>query len=74
MRVVLFVFLSLFLTSQSWAQSNLPDCTGDPEAYRDNCFGTRTGDDGDKYVREWKRGKNNRLGLARSKCDLGIFL
>ena len=42
MRVLLFLFLALFLTSQSWAESTLPDCPSDPEGYFDNCFGTYT--------------------------------
>ncbi len=59
MRALLFVFLSLFLTSQSWA---LPDCRGSYGSHWDNCFGTYTWASGNKYVGEFKDGKANGQG------------
>ena len=32
--------------------SNLPACSSDQEAFKDNCFGTKTWSDGIKYVGE----------------------
>ena len=58
MRLLLFVFLSLFLTSYSWG---LPDCPSDPEAYWDNCHGAYNFDNG-RYVGEWKDNKHHGQG------------
>ena len=71
MRVLLFVFLSLFLTSQSWAQSNLPEC---PKNWRGkykkselhNCFTNPFTHriSGEKYWGEWRNGKQHGQGTA----------
>ena len=46
-QAILFIFL-IFNVNQSYA---LPNCQGD---YWNNCVGSYTYDDGDKYVGEWK--------------------
>ena len=61
MRVLYFIILLLFsstlLTSQSWA---LPDCPSSPPFH--NCFGTFTWASGSKYIGEWKDNKRNGQG------------
>jgi hypothetical protein len=44
------------------AQSDLLPCPEDPFKYYDNCFGTYTFADGDKYVGEWKDDKQHGQG------------
>ena len=62
MKRILYIICSLFLQSTicsiSWA---LPDC--DSNAVRwDNCVGTYTWDNGDKYSGEWKNDKMHGYG------------
>jgi hypothetical protein len=40
----------------------LPPCPSDQSKYYDNCFGTYTYANGDKYVGEWNDGKQNGQG------------
>ena len=42
--------------------SDLPDCVGDRYGTWNNCFGTYTWPDGNKYVGEWKDGDFNGQG------------
>ena len=42
--------------------SDLPACPSDTSAYWNNCFGTYTYDNGDKYVGEYKDDKRNGQG------------
>jgi len=46
----------------AYAQSNLPACQGSDTAKWSNCFGSVTYPSGDKYVGEYKDGKNNGQG------------
>ena len=62
MKQILYIICSLFLLSNissvSWA---LPPCVVDAEVW-DNCVGTHTWDNGDKYVGEWKNNKKHGQG------------
>jgi hypothetical protein len=54
-------FLALVLmVGSAYAQSNLPACPSSGK--RHNCFGTYTSPDGDKYVGEFKDGKQHGRG------------
>jgi len=44
------------------AESAMPDCPADPSAVFDNCFGTYTWPDGQRYVGEWKDYKRHGQG------------
>jgi hypothetical protein len=55
----ILILLSLFISSVSFAQSNLPPCTSEPF---NNCYGNFTYPNGDKYVGEWKDDKKNGQG------------
>ena len=44
----------LFMTTEGLA---LPPCPDDPDERYQNCYGTYTDADGNKYVGEWKDGK-----------------
>ena len=62
MKQILYIICSLFLLSSissvSWA---LPPCVANAEVW-DNCVGTHTWDNGDKYVGEWKDDKKHGKG------------
>jgi hypothetical protein len=66
-RVAPFVFIAvaaiglLGTPSTAFAQA-LPPCPEDPNVFWDNCFGTYTYDDGDKYVGEWQDNEHNSQG------------
>ena len=49
----------LFSPTEGWS---LPPCPEDPSKYYDNCFGTVTFDNGEKYVGEWKDDKKHGQG------------
>ena len=53
-QAILFILL-IFNVNQSYA---LPNCMYTRD-YWNNCVGTYTYDDGDKYVGEWKDDKSN---------------
>ena len=68
-RIAPFVFIAFaaigFLGTPSTAFSQaLPPCPEDPMAagLRDNCFGTETYPNGDKYVGKWRDGRYNGQG------------
>lgn len=56
------------ISSPALAQSNLPPCPTDPDAYYDNCYGTWTSGSGgmevETYVGEWRDNKLNGEGIA----------
>ena len=54
------ILVAVALTGIATASSALPPC---PESgYRNNCFGTKTFPDGDKYVGEWRDDKAHGQG------------
>jgi len=59
MKKLSLVFLLVLIASESWAQ---PACPGSYSTSWNNCVGTNTGPDGDKYVGEWKDGKKHGQG------------
>jgi len=64
------------LLGSTGVSSALPPCPSDPTAYYDNCFGTYTYADGDKYVGEWKDGEFNGQGTltyANGTVKKGIW-
>ena len=62
MKKILFVFFILFsfsiIPSMSWA---LPPCVANADVW-DNCVGTHTWDNGEKYSGEWKDDKQHGQG------------
>ena len=55
-----FYTLILFLLAgTAYGQSNLPACQGTDASRWSNCFGSWTSTNGNKYVGEWKDGKQN---------------
>ena len=57
-----FVLICLFGWVSVFAQSNLPACQGRDPAKWSDCFGAVTLTDGDKYIGEFKDGKENGQG------------
>ena len=60
MKKLLFIFLILF--SCKAISSSLPNCPSDPSVTWDNCIGTYTYAEGDKYVGEWRNGNRHGQG------------
>ena len=56
------IVLLLAVLAGGVSASDLPDCVGDRYGTWNNCFGTYTWPDGNKYVGEWKDGKQDRQG------------
>ena len=57
----LLLTLCLITSCISFAQSNLPACSGD---YWNNCYGSYAYANGDKYIGRWKDNQNNGQGIA----------
>ena len=65
-------FYTLFfvlLAGTAYGQSNLPACQGSDATRWSNCFGIWTHSDGDKYVGEWKDGKQSGQGIFYFLAD-----
>jgi hypothetical protein len=58
----LVTLLLAFLFCGAMAQSNLPACQGQVVGKWNNCFGSQTYNNGDKYVGEYKNGTRNGQG------------
>jgi hypothetical protein len=56
------VVVAVFCETTASAQSNLPPCPSDKNAFWTNCFGTDTSPDGMKYVGEFRDNKFNGHG------------
>ena len=56
------IVLLLAVLAGGVSASDLPDCVGDRYGTWNNCFGTYTWPDGNKYVGEWKDGDFNGQG------------
>ena len=61
-QTILIFFTALFSAVPVAVASNLPACPSDESAYWDNCFGTITFTNGDKYVGEHKDDKRHGQG------------
>ena len=61
------LFSFVLIHSSLAQQSKLPECTfyEAQDDYYNNCFGTYTNANGDKYVGEWKNGKANGQGTIK---------
>jgi hypothetical protein len=57
-----FICLALLVTG-AHGESKLPACKGSDATKWNNCFGTSTWSNGDKYVGEWANGKTNGQGV-----------
>lgn len=72
-KLTLFISVPLFLmmnVSQAWA---LPNCVGDRSTTNwNNCFGTHTYADGEKYVGEWMADKMNGQGTYTDANGNGV--
>jgi hypothetical protein len=64
MRAIALI-IALVATTVS-AQSNLPACSGTDVSRWSNCFGSRTNDQGNQYVGEFKDGKPHGQGTGTS--------
>jgi hypothetical protein len=63
MQFIKFILLStLLLAGSVFGQSNLPACKGSDTTKWSNCIGTKTFENGTKYVGQWKAGKSNGQG------------
>ena len=56
----ILILLSLFISSVSFAQSNLPPCSGD---YWNECNGERAFSNGEKFLGDWKNNKKDGYGI-----------
>jgi hypothetical protein len=54
------IFISLFTSAQCWASSSLPECPS--TGVKHNCWGSATSIDGEKYVGEFRSGKQHGKG------------
>ena len=67
MKLIRFALISLafVLSGTAFGQSNLPACTGNDTTKWNNCFGSWTAANGNKYVGEFKDGNFNGQGTLR---------
>ena len=73
MKKITFTFF-LLISIDAYA---LPDCPGMDELIWNNCFGTYTWRDGDKYVGEYKDGKRHGQGtftFVDGTRDAGFYM
>jgi len=62
MKNLLRYLAFVLIVGSACAQSNLPACEGQEVIKWNNCFGSWTAPNGDKYVGEWKSGKRTGKG------------
>jgi hypothetical protein len=58
------IILLLAVLAGGVSASDLPDCVGDYDVSWNNCFGTYTDSNGNKYVGEWKDGNSSGQGTV----------
>ncbi|MDC1254462.1 hypothetical protein N8Z03_00510 [Pelagibacteraceae bacterium] len=63
-KILNFIVIFVLFTSNIFAADKieLPKCMGDDFTIYNNCYGTLTWPDGQKYVGEWKDGKQHGQG------------
>ena len=61
-KLSLYIFLVLLMVSACSEQNRISECRGPNSSNWTDCFGTYAWSDGDKYVGEWKNGKQHGQG------------
>jgi hypothetical protein len=64
-----YTLIFVLMAGTAYGQSNLPACQGSDATRWNNCFGSWTASNGNKYVGEWKDGKQNGQGTYYYLAD-----
>ena len=77
-KILNFIVIFVLFTSNIFAADKieLPKCMGDDFTIYNNCYGTLTWPDGQKYVGEWKEDQYHGQGIhyyGDGRSDKGIW-